>query len=89
MKCEMCGETFEAKSKLARYCEDCRLIRFSQKQKEYKAKKRREKQIEEQKKRQKKEARSDKDNMQQIAVLAQKARQIGMTYGEYVGRYGK
>ena len=88
--CEMCGETFEAKSKLARYCEECRPIRFAQKQKEYKSKKKREKKIEGQKGNGGKvQVCLDKDNMKQIAILAKKARQVGMNYGEYVGRYGK
>lgn len=88
--CEMCGKTFEAKSKLAKYCESCKAIRIYNRNAEYRAWKREKKAMH--KEQNARDAANKKyiateipnDNMKYIASISKEARKSGMTYGQYV-----
>ena len=92
--CEMCGETFEAKSKLARYCEECKIERRRQRHAVYRERKR---MMAKEAARKGCDIRNISDrkyfkseirdaNMIDIAKIAKEARKLGMTYGQFVAR---
>lgn len=90
--CEMCGETFEAKSKLARYCEDCKIKRINQRNAVYRERKRimakeakrKGCDIRNVSERKYIKAEIKDENMIDIAKIAKEARKRGMTYGQFV-----
>lgn len=92
--CEMCGKTFEAKSKSARYCEDCKIERINQRNAVYRERKRI---IAKEAKRKGCDIKNVSDrkyikaeikdeNMIDISRIAKEARKRGMTYGQFVAR---
>ena len=85
MKCEMCGETFEAKSKLARYCEECKIERRRQRNAVYRERKRIMAKEAARKGRDMKAEIKD-ENMMDISQIAKEARKRGMTYGQFVAK---
>lgn len=90
--CEMCGETFEAKSKLARYCEECKIERRRQRHAVYREIKRimakeaarKGCDIRNVSDRKYIKAEIKDENMIDIAKIAKEARKRGMTYGQFV-----
>lgn len=83
--CEMCGETFEAKSKIARYCEECKIERRRQRHAVYRERKRMMAKEAERKGRNMKAEIKD-ENMMDISQIAKEARKRGMTYGQFVAK---
>ena len=83
--CEMCGKTFEAKSKIARYCEECKIERINQRNAVYRERKR----ImakEAARKGCDMKAEIKDENMMDISQIAKEARKRGMTYGQFVAK---
>lgn len=92
MKCEMCGKTFEAKSKIARYCEECKIERRRQRNAVYRERKRimakeaarKGCDIRNISDRKYIKAEIKDENMIDISRIAKEARKRGMTYGQFV-----
>lgn len=92
--CEMCGKTFEAKSKIARYCAGCRIERRKQRNAVYRERKRimakeakrKGCDIRNVSERKYIKAEIKDENMIDIAKMAKEARKHGMTYGQFVAR---
>lgn len=76
--CDVCGKEFEANGPAKYCCESCRNIGGKIR-----------KTIREQEKASKKEKKKIKKQQQaELSIAARKARKAGMSYGQYVAKYG-
>lgn len=77
--CQVCGNAFIAQSGSARYCLDCR----------YKTIRERDNQKQRERRHYEAAGRKKVTPVHSVQEISEKARAAGMTYGQYVARYGK
>ena len=73
-KCRVCGKEFYSSAERQRYCsEECYRINLCKRQKEL---------------RQESKRKRKRNNIQSIEEINRRALELGMTYGDYVSKFG-
>lgn len=83
--CTVCGKTFYAKTSVALYCSECKVIRMKELYNIKSPRRLTEKQIQKQIKADRK---ARQKNMKTIISISNKAKEENLSYGEYVVRNG-